>query len=302
MKKATPSVGVAYIYYGAFTNKDSYGILIETGILLRLFGGDMQYKESLKILSVGNSFAVDTTKHLADVTRSVGVDDLLIGTLYIGGCSINRHFRNAQENAPAYKYYTNRGEGWTHVEGVSIKDAVESDDWDFISIQHGTGDGSRYTQENSYENLPALVSYIRSIAPEKARIVFNMAWVMEPDGTHPEIRSYGGDQFRMYQSLVGLTERVVLPIKGIDLVSPTGTAVQNARATALAGKLCRDGFHLSRTLGRFLAAVTFLHALTGISIDQVRFLPEDVTEEEKQIAIECAKRAVKDPFRVTVEN
>jgi hypothetical protein len=182
---------------------------------------------------------------------------------------------------------------------VSIEDAIQSENWDFISIQHGTGDGSRYTCKQSYEKLAPLVDYIRQKASPNTKIAFNMAWVMEPDSTHPEIRFYNGDQLRMYEKLAEITEHTVMPTKGLDIISPTGTAIQNARLTGKLGCLCRDGFHLSYGEGRYIAALTFLGKLTQKNLDDVTFAPEGVGDEESKLAIECAKKAIEKPFEVT---
>ena len=259
----------------------------------------MSVEKGIKILSVGNSFAVDTTEYVPRIALNLGFKSVHVGTLYIGGCSIRHHYENAQTNARAYKYYVNDGDEWRETLNVSIEDALKSEEWDFISMQHGTGDGSRYTCEGSYEKLAPLVEYIREKSSSKTKIAFNMAWVMEPDGTHPEIRSYNGDQLRMYESLAGITERVVLPTVGLDIISPTGTAVQNARSTRKFGCLCRDGFHLSYNKGRYIAALTFLGSLTQKNLDEVTFAPEGVGDEERRLAIECAKKAIEKPFEVT---
>ena len=256
-------------------------------------------KKCLKILSVGNSFAVDTTEYAPRIAQSLGFESVYIGTLYIGGCSIRRHYENAQANAQAYKYYTNDGDGWREILNVGMEDAIKSEEWDFISIQHGTGDGSRYTCEESYEKLPELIEYIKEKASPRTKIAFNMAWVMEPDGTHPEIRSYNGDQLRMYENLTTVTERVVVPTRGLDIVSPVGTAIQNARATGKLGCLCRDGFHLSYTKGRYIAAMTFICALTQMNPKDVTFIPEGINDEDREIAIVCTANAIKKPFKIT---
>ncbi len=259
----------------------------------------MSVKQDLKILSVGNSFAVDTTEYVPRMALNLGFKAVHIGTLYIGGCSIRRHYENAQSNAAAYTYYVNNGDEWRESLNVSIEDAIKSEEWDFISIQHGTGDGSRYTSEEFYQKLALLVAYIRQKASPKTRIAFNMAWVMEPDGTHPEIRSYHGDQLRMYENLTRVTESVVMPTKGLDVISPVGTAIQNARATGQLGNLCRDGFHLSKVHGRYIAALTFLGTLTQENLDEVSFAPEGICDEERKLAIECAKKAIENPFKIT---
>jgi hypothetical protein len=129
--------------------------------------------KKLKILTVGNSFGVDTSQHVADIALSLGFERVKIGVLYIGGCSINKHYANATNDLPAYRYYENTGLGWSEVEGKRISESVMADDWDFISIQHGTADGSRYTLPASYVNLTALVSYIKGID------IDNVPWVPE---------------------------------------------------------------------------------------------------------------------------
>ena len=260
------------------------------------------FYEELKILSVGNSFSIDTMEHLAGVALSAGVKKVTLGNLYIGGCSINRHWSNAQADAPVYRYYTNNGSGWQITPEYKSGDAIKSEKWDFISIQHGTGDGSRYTSELSYENLPALVTYVKSLAWQGAKIAFNMAWVGETYKNHHEINSYNGDLESMYRNLTRITRDLVSNVEGIDIISPVGTAVQNARVLCPGRDFTRDGFHLSYDLGRYMAALTFFKALTGISISNVLWAPDGVSDEDRILAIKCAEMAIETPFEITKSN
>lgn len=250
--------------------------------------------KSIRILSVGNSFSADTMEHLPDIALSLGIDDFKFANLYIGGCSVNRHYHNIVHGLADYVYFTSTGNGWDRKEQVSIAEALQ-EEWNIVSIQHGTGDGSRYTSPESYENLPLLIERIRQQAGG-AKIAFNMAWVAEPESTHHEITSYGGDQALMYQNLTSLTGSLILP--AVDIVSPAGTAVQNARAY-LPQKLTRDDFHLSYGLGRYIAALTFLKTLCGIDISGVTWCPDGVTVQEREIAKKAAEAAAKVPFAVS---
>lgn len=258
----------------------------------------MKNKE-LNILCIGNSFSADTIRHVPDIARDLGLGDIHFGNLYIGGCSLNRHYANFLSDAPDYNYYTNNGSQWSETPGLCIRQALESREWDWISIQHGTKDGSRYTRESSYENLGNLIRAIQEIVPDSTKILFNMAWAMEPYSTHPEIRAYQGDQLQMYENLAKLTETLVLPTPGLDKVCPAGTAIQNARATQLSGLLSRDGFHLSYGLGRYIAGMTFLKTLTGIDLSGLGWMVEGITYDQQQIAIRCASDAVEHPFCIT---
>ena len=252
----------------------------------------------MKVLSIGNSFGLDTMYHLPGVCKDLGVSDFTFAILYIGGCSINRHYHNLLNSLAEYKYYKNTGLGWSIVEGKSIQEALAEEDWDIISIQHGTGDGSRYTSLESYENLVPLVKNVKGIYGKPVKIAFNMAWVADPDCPRREIMSYGGNQILMYEKLTELTRDQIATLKEIDVVSPTGTAIQNARSV-IERPLTRDGFHLSFDLGRYIASLTFGKVLLGLDIEKVEWIPEGVLEREREVAKAAALAAVKEPYVAT---
>ncbi len=251
----------------------------------------------MNILCVGNSFSRDTVQHIGAIAKSAGLTDFRCANLYIGGCSIKCHYQNATENLAGYRFsFTTDGEWEREEDPVSIAYALKKGPWDIISIQHGTGDKSRYTSPESYINLAPLIAYIKDTYAAPVKIAFNMAWVGEPDRAHHEITSYGGDVALMYKNLTKLTEEVVLPL--VDYVSPAGTAIQNLR-TCLDKKLTRDGFHLSYDLGRYTAGLTFLKVLCDLDLGKVSWAPEGVSEEETELAKKAAAFAVKNPFSVT---
>ena len=99
---------------------------------------------------------------------------------------------------------------------------------------------------------------------------------------------------------MALTKMVVRPtaIPEITVISPTGTAVQNARTSALT-TVSRDGYHLTYDVGRYLAGLTFFGKLTGADIRPVTWAPEGVGERERCIAIESAVNALADPYQIT---
>lgn len=259
-------------------------------------GSDIMKGKSIKILSIGNSFSEDTSEHMADIIKSLGSTDFKVANLYIGGCSIKRHYNNIVNDLSEYVYSENTGDGWKKTENFSIAKAIQSDNWDVISIQHGTGDGSRYTAIASYDDLPALVARVKELAGDSVKIAFNMAWVAEPESTHHEIKSYFGDQNLMYEKLTELTESVVVPT--VDVVCPAGTAVQNARQ-CISKKLTRDDFHLSNGLGRYIAGMTFLKSVCDIDITAVTWCPDDVTPSELEIVKKSVVAAVNTPFAIS---
>ena len=62
-----------------------------------------QSDKVIRILTIGNSFSEDAVEqHLYDLAKADGVD-VIIGNMYIGGCSLQKHLLNANTNKPAYK-------------------------------------------------------------------------------------------------------------------------------------------------------------------------------------------------------
>ncbi len=254
---------------------------------------------TLKILFLGNSFAIDTMEYAAQTALALGVKKLKLGTLGVGGCSIDMHYRHATNDIGGYNYHVNTGEGWTSTPEYKISDAIKSDDWDWIAIQHGTKEGSRYTSAECYGKLDRLVDYIKALAPKKTKIAFNMTWLGEADYPHPEILSYCGNMAEMRRKLIEVKKEVILTNKKIDLLVPTGTAVENARTSKI-GLLTRDGYHLSLDKGRFIAALCFISTITGANIDNFAWTPEGVDEYALKVAIESVNNARKAPLDITL--
>ena len=73
-------------------------------ILLLLAGGVYAQQKTVRILAIGNSFSQDAVEqYLHELAEAEGISTI-IGNMFIGGCSLERHVKNARDNAPAYAY------------------------------------------------------------------------------------------------------------------------------------------------------------------------------------------------------
>ncbi len=253
----------------------------------------------IKILCIGNSFSEDTTSFIVEIANSLGFSDAVVANLYIGGCPISKHYNNLQNDLPAYRYDRNNGSGWTQTPEYKISDAIKEQAWDWISIQHGSSYGGKYTDEESYKELPDLVKEVKRLAGDKTKIAFNMTWVGEPSYNHAEMLAFNRDQIRYFNAICDITRRLVAPIANIDLVCPTGTAVQNARTTVLNRRLNRDGYHLSIDVGRYLAGMAFLRALTGEPVDNAAWNPQGVSDVDKEFILKSVNMAMEKPYCIS---
>ncbi len=255
---------------------------------------DWDEDNTLKILAIGNSFSVDSMEYIYQVAQSAGIENVVLGNLYIPGCPLSTHLSNAQTNSGAYTYYTNSTGTWSSSGGVSIKTAVESDDWDFISIQQVSGQSGI---SSSYSTLDALIDIVEPLNPS-ARIVWHMTWAYKQSSDHQDFPSYNRDQMTMYNAILEAVEDNILTENRIEIVIPAGTAIQNTRTSYIGDNLTRDGYHLN-DYGRFIGSLSYVKALTGVSIDNVTYKPSGVSDGQLAVAIEAVNNAYAKPFEVT---
>lgn len=251
---------------------------------------------ALKILAIGNSFSADTMQHMYSIAENAGVKNIVLGNLYIGGCSLLMHADNAEHDKPAYTYHTTSTGVWKSTPNYKISTAIASENWDFISLQQ-VSDMSG--MPNSYNSLSYLVNYLNKTKAAQTKIVWNMTWAYQADSGHPAFVNYNRDQLTMYNSIVSTVKKEVVEDNGIEIVAPAGTAIQNARTSFIGDTLTRDGYHLSHSLGCYVAGLAFFHQLTGVSIENLTYAPGGVNENQRAVAIESAINAVKNPYEVT---
>lgn len=256
-----------------------------TGLLLIALSG---FGKRLNVLAIGNSFSADAVEQYLWELASEAGDTLVIGNAYIGGCNIDRHVANFENNAPAYSYRLIEKSLLSSTEEVTLQEIIVDKDWDIISLQQASPlSGKAY----SYGNLPLLISYIKETMPNKdAEIIWHNTWAYARDFDSDNFKYYDNSQEAMYDSIMNVV-RTIIPLTGIDRVVPSGIAIQNAREV-FGDILNRDGYHLAIPLGRFIAACTWAEFLTGKDARTLKFIPESLNEKEARKAKEAAHSAL----------
>lgn len=210
----------------------------------------------MKILCIGNSFSQDSTALLQLLT-----DKITVRNLYIGGCSLDMHVANIENDAAKYELQEN-GEKMQNAL-VSIKEALISDKWDYITVQQVSGRSGVY--DSFYPYLVELLDYVRKYSD--AEIVLHETWSYEIGSGHPDFVTYNSDREQMAQAIKETYEKV--SAKENLRIIRVGEAVQNLRAKPSFDykngglSLNRDGFHLSLSYGRLLAASVWCKFFTG---------------------------------------
>jgi hypothetical protein len=251
----------------------------------------------VKVLSIGNSFSEDAVEqHLHDLAAADGID-VIIGNLYIGGCSLKKHLANAESDTPAYRYRKIGTDGKIEqVKGCTLEHGLLDEEWDYISFQQQSGQSGLY--ETWEASLPQLLEYVKSKAPAKTKFMLHQTWAYDQTSTHKNFKNYGNDQVKMYNAIVDAVNRASRLV-GIKIVIPSGTAVQNARTTILKDTITRDGYHLHKTFGRYVAACTWFEILFHKNVIGNAYKPETMTEQQQLAAQKSAHAAVRRPAKCT---
>lgn len=254
-------------------------------------------KKSIKILAIGNSFSIDAMEYLWHILRAGGVEEIVLGDLYIGGCPVSLHAQNIREDAHTYIYLKNTDGVWHETPHASLTDGLLDEDWDIITLQQASHDSGL---PETYAPMDEVLSYVTAKRPH-ARIYWHMTWAYQGDSDHWGFSRYHRDQTAMYNAIIHAVKTEVLTRPAYAGMIPVGTAIQNLRATPLGDTLTRDGFHLSLDHGRYTAALTWAQVLAGVSPDSVDWVPAGCEHIRKDLSYirQAAKDAAVCPFSVT---
>ena len=238
----------------------------------------------MKILAIGNSFSEDATVYLHRILDAAGIDNTVVN-LYIGGCSLERHWQNYEKRAAEYMYQLN-GE---HTERyVAIQDMLDEGGWDVITCQQASHDSGWVLTYEPFLGL--LLEEIRRKAPASA-LWLHETWAYEKDSTHGNFMRYHRNREEM-AGLVFEAYRAMAGKYGIKLI-PCGEMIQALRNDPLfrfgSGRfpVCRDGFHLSMPYGRYAAAAMWAKKLCGVRMKDNAFLPPDADTEAVKAIRDC---------------
>lgn len=252
----------------------------------------------VKILAIGNSFSVDAVEqYLYELAQADG-QQVIIGNMHIGGCSLEKHLKNAEGNKAAYKYRKIGLDGIkVETKDFALEQALADEQWDYVSVQQQSGNSGIY--ETWEASLPQLLEYLKARLPKKTKLMIHQTWAYATTSTHRQFVNYNKDQMVMYNSIVDAVNRAAR-LTGIKIIIPCGTAVQNARTTILKDKMTRDGFHLHKVYGRYTAACTWYEKIFKKNVIGNTYKPKNMTAQEQEAAQRSAHAAVRKPNKITV--
>lgn len=277
--------------------QNKYPIVCLLFLLSFLVGEVYAQQKPVRILAIGNSFSQDAVEQYLHELADAEDIPTIIGNITIGGCSLERHLRNARTNDSVYRYHKIGLNGKkVETKKVTMGMALADEEWDYVSLQQVSSSSGMY--ETFKASLPELVKYVKARLPKRTQLMLHQTWAYDANATNPGFKNYNCDQLTMYHSIVDAVKKASKLTK-IPIIIPSGTAIQNARTSFIGVNMTRDGYHLDLTIGRYTAACTWFEKIFKRNVLGNPYYPKGMSHEQREVAQKAAHEAVLHPEYIT---
>ena len=268
----------------------------------------------LRVLAIGNSYTHDNTLYLRRILKAAGVpeDSYCVYVAIAAGASLAYWEQRYQQNAIDSLWRVGGTMSIPITKGT-LRDLLHQE-WDVIVMQQYSGDAPDYDTYQPY--LTTLATAARQLCTNSDMV---LAWNLVHSYTTGYSEKISNSELRWLCNAMAASE--VMEHDGFDILIPTGTAIQNARNTALntTHELTRDGTHLSYGVGCYVAACTWAETLFspayGFTVvgnsSTIEQQPQEeltfddgwmpVTEQNRELCQYCAYNACLSPYQLTLD-
>lgn len=267
-------------------------------------------KRTVRVLTIGNSFAGNACKYLKQIAADGGVE-MVIGTANLGGCTLERHALLAKQSAhdPANRPYT-RVVG-SERSKLSLQEYLVADDWDYVTVQQMSA--LSFRPETFHPHIDELAAIIREFAPN-AELLIHETWAYRPESgllkewgmTQAEmhegiVNAYGrvgkqfdakmipvGSAFNRFRTTKG--HQVVVPDPNYDFENPVHPKRPNQTHSLVTGwywdtkgkqPMLRIDYKHANVAGCYLAGLVWYEVLTGNDAREIKYTPRGVKDSDQ---------------------
>ena len=205
---------------------------------------------------------------LALIAAAEGDPGLKIATLYYSGCPLFRHVEYLQTDSDRYSLYESNSADPTPpriTPGMTMKKAVEQEDWDVILMHGGTFEPA-YETTYGTGHIQTIQNYVNQHKKNPNAVFgWHMHWVFPtdpdlmalypytPNGYQVGYEKFGGGRKELYEAIACCMEKYILTDSTFRCLIPTGTAMESIARRRLP---CRMSSVLPRD--KCFKACTFL--------------------------------------------
>jgi hypothetical protein len=235
--------------------------------------------KSVKILTVGNSFANNAITYLPQITSSVPGCEIRITPANIGGCSLEKHagLIGECEINPSLKPYSGK---------YCLKDLLLMDNYDFITIQQVST--SSFKPDSYYPHADILFKFLKKHAPH-SQIIIHQTWAYSPSSQR--LAEWKLSREEMHAGLVKSYNKLAGHLK-VDIL-PSGNAFYHSwKKRPDIDLWAKDGYHASNN-GCYLAGCVWFGKFFEVSPKKVKFVPDDMSPKTAKYLRKIAAKEIR---------
>jgi hypothetical protein len=218
--------------------------------------------KTVKLLTVGNSFADNACTYLKQITESVPGCKIEFSKANLGGCPFDRHAKLIKECEanPELKPYQKK---------YTLKELLQKEKWDVVTVQQVSH--KSFLPESYHPYADEVVACIKTNAPA-AEILIHQTWAYAPDCGRLE--GFGLTRQQMNDGLVKCYADLAQHFGGLRILKSGESFTASLTADPeLDLWNSKDRFHANRE-GCYLAGCVWFSELFGVSPEKVTFVPE----------------------------
>jgi hypothetical protein len=293
-------------------------------VICLTFNAQAQEKsKTVRVLTIGNSFANNALTFLPEITEAAG-HKLIVARANLGGCTLERHWKHVD----VHEKDSDNKQGSPYSNGkYSLDDLLRRDQWDFITIQQASMRSHDLTTYYPYARN--LCAYIRERAPN-ARIMVHQTWAYRLDDPRFTAKNEGKEPHTQPVMFEQVRKAYHSAAEELDLgILPSGDAMfladsdpewgyrpdtefdfKNAEYPALPKQMHSlhtgwswkrtddekrslkiDGHHANLN-GNYLLGCVWFETFFGESVAENSFVPEGIDPDYAQFLRQTGHRAV----------
>lgn len=251
---------------------------------------------AMKVLACGHSNTAASVKYLTFIAKDLGTE-MLVGLNWRGDSSFKTYLDMYQTpNRFAFGKGTE-----TDFAGVNVVleatyvDHLQEEDWDVIVFDQGF---LSPTNPNSATDLPKLIQIVRQYRPD-ARLFCNLRAPYMAGCTNAKfLEVYGGDDNAMFDAILKDVQENMATNPDVSAIIPAGTLIKSLETSKYKYTLfAGDKVHLS-VYGSYAAGVMWYAKLTGASVAELKWMPDGVEEEFRDLVIQAVPQILANPYQV----
>ncbi len=250
----------------------------------------------MNILMIGSSSCYYYVEELYGIAKAAGIN-MKVCNVYYSGCSLQKHWSWWKQYAANYQYFETDEKGRTKYENFSLRQCLNRENWDVISLQQTPVELLHTDFEKAHRNADSyakdLMNYLKSNFPQ-SKFYWHQLWAWEIGADHHGMRM---DSKEKQQGMADFLHQFAIEMSQMLDVQrvPTGDAWQIVRHDPVIGEvLCKrisknDHYHDGDIGGgQYLNACVWFEVLTGKSCIGNTWRPDYELSEAKIVKLQQA--------------